>query len=191
MNTSAESMSRRSRIGIIWLFVLTISFVPALFRNVGHPDTLTLLKKVGDKYAKAAYAQQAFDPTVVGGLQVQPSIQTANIGNGIVLHYVDQGRGTPLIFVHGSLSDGGYWADQIGQFAEHYRAIAYSRRYNYPNSNPARAGYSAVADADDLAAFIRTLRLGQGRGDRSLLRCAHSLVSSSQPQRTCARSCLG
>jgi len=53
MNTSAESMSRRSRIGIIWLFVLTISFVPALFRNVGRPDTLTLLKKVGDKYAKA------------------------------------------------------------------------------------------------------------------------------------------
>jgi len=46
-------MSRRSRIGIIWLFVLTISFVPALFRNVGRPDTLTLLKKVGDKYAKA------------------------------------------------------------------------------------------------------------------------------------------
>ena len=60
MNTSAESMSRRSRIGVIWLFVLTISF-PALFRNVaasgpqedGRPDALTLLKMVGDKYAMA------------------------------------------------------------------------------------------------------------------------------------------
>jgi len=108
-----------------------------------------------------AYAQRAFYSTVVGGLQVQPTIQTADIGNDIVLHYVDQGKGTPLIFVHGSLSDGGYWADQVGQFAEHYRAIAYSRRYNYPNNNPARAGYSAVADAEDLAAFIRALHLGK------------------------------
>jgi|SRR5215467_2513475 len=98
-----------------------------------------------------AYAQQAFYSTVVRGLPVQPTIQTADIGGGIVLHYVDQGKGTPLIFVHGSLSDGGYWADQIGPFAEYYRAIASSRPYNYPNSNPPRAGYSAVADAEDLA----------------------------------------
>lgn len=90
-----------------------------------------------------------------------PTIRTVDIGNGITLHYVDQGKGTPVIFVHGSLSDGGYWADQVGQFAEHYRAIAYSRRYNYPNSNPSRAGYSAVVDAEDLAAFIRALRLGK------------------------------
>jgi len=45
------------------LFVLTISLVPVLFRNVaasgpqgdGRPDALTLLKKVGDKYAKATW----------------------------------------------------------------------------------------------------------------------------------------
>src|SRR5260370_34755744 len=64
-----------------------------------------------------------------------PIIQAVEIGNGITLHYVDQGKGVPVIFVHGSLSDGGYWADQVGEFAKHYRAISYSRRYNYPNSN--------------------------------------------------------
>ncbi len=90
-----------------------------------------------------------------------PIIRTADIGHGITLHYVEEGTGTPLIFVHGSLSDGGYWADQIGPFARHYRAIAYSRRYNYPNVNPARPGYSAVVDAEDLAAFIHTLHLGK------------------------------
>ena len=90
-----------------------------------------------------------------------PIIQAVEIGNGITLHYVDQGKGVPVIFVHGSLSDGGYWADQVGEFAKHYRAIAYSRRYNYPNSNPARAGYSAVVDAEDLAAFIDALHLGR------------------------------
>ena len=88
-------------------------------------------------------------------------LQTANIGHGLALHYVEQGTGTPLIFVHGSLSDGGYWADQIGPFAKHYRAIAYSRRYNHPNLNPVRRGYSAVVDAEDLAAFIHTLHLGK------------------------------
>ena len=90
-----------------------------------------------------------------------PPIHAASIGQGITLHYVDEGTGVPVIFVHGSLSDGGYWADQIGPFAEHYRAIAYSRRYNYPNTNPPRPGYSAVADSDDLSALIRTLHLGK------------------------------
>src|SRR5215467_310760 len=70
-----------------------------------------------------------------------PQIHAADIGHGITLHYVDEGSGVPVIFVHGSLRDGGYWADQIGPFAKHYRAIAYSRRYNYPNTNPQRPGY--------------------------------------------------
>ena len=91
----------------------------------------------------------------------EPQIHAASIGHGITLHYVDEGSGVPVIFVHGSLSDGGYWADQIGPFAKHYRAIAYSRRYNYPNMNPARPGYSAMVDAEDLAAFIHALHLGK------------------------------
>lgn len=90
-----------------------------------------------------------------------PIVRSVNIGHGIALHYVEEGAGTPVVFVHGSLSDGGYWADQLAPFAERYRAIAYSRRYNYPNVNPARPGYSAVVDAKDLAAFIQTLHLGK------------------------------
>jgi pimeloyl-ACP methyl ester carboxylesterase len=107
-------------------------------------------------------AQEPLRSKALGDRQSDaPNIRTVDIGNGITLHYVDQGKGTPVIFVHGSLSDGGYWADQVGRFAEQYRAIAYSRRYNYPNSNPARSGYSAVVDAQDLAAFIHTLHLGK------------------------------
>lgn len=90
-----------------------------------------------------------------------PAIKVADIGDGISLHYVDEGKGTPVIFVHGSLSDSGYWADQILEFAKYYRAIAYSRRYNFPNENPARASYSAAVDAEDLAALIHTLHLGK------------------------------
>src|SRR5215469_6186825 len=89
----------------------------------------------------------------------ETQIHAASVGHGIRLHYVSEGTGVPVIFVHGSLSDGGYWADQIAQFAKHYRAIAYSRRYNYPNTNPPRPGYSAIIDSDDLAALIHTLHL--------------------------------
>jgi pimeloyl-ACP methyl ester carboxylesterase len=91
----------------------------------------------------------------------ESATRAVDIGDGITLHYVEQGSGTPVVFVHGSLSDYGYWDAQVRAFSGQYRAIAYSRRYNPPNQNPARAGYSAVKDADDLAAFISALQLGR------------------------------
>jgi pimeloyl-ACP methyl ester carboxylesterase len=83
----------------------------------------------------------------------------AAIGNGVVLHYAEEGHGTPVVFIHGSLSDYGYWKDAVDTFSKTYHAIAYSRRYNFPNDNPAASGYSAITDADDLAAFLKTLHL--------------------------------
>ena len=35
-----------------------------------------------------------------------PIIRTVDIGHGVTQHYVEVGKGTPVIFVHGSLSDG-------------------------------------------------------------------------------------
>lgn len=101
--------------------------------------------------------------TAIGIAQTNaaPAIQIVDIGQGITLHYVEQGTGTSVIFVHGSLSDGGYWANEVAAFGKNYRAIAYSRRYNYPNDNPARPGYSAIVDSEDLAALIHTLHLGK------------------------------
>jgi len=90
-----------------------------------------------------------------------PQFKTVEIGSGVTLHYAEEGKGVPVVFVHGSLSDYGYWRDQVPQFAKHYRAIAYSRRYNFPNTNPPIDGYSAITDADDLAAFIKALHLGR------------------------------
>ena len=45
----------------------------------------------------------------------------------------------------------------MGPFGARYHAIAYSRRYDFPNRNPYRTGYSAITDADDLAKLVRTL----------------------------------
>lgn len=102
----------------------------------------------------------AFAATPVFAREIgPPAFKSAAIGDGMHLHYVEQGQGRPLIFIHGSLSDYTYWKPQFPFFTPDRRVIAYSRRYNWPNDNPARAGYSAIADADDLAAFIETLGL--------------------------------
>jgi pimeloyl-ACP methyl ester carboxylesterase len=100
-------------------------------------------------------------PAVGQAASAQPEIQQVQIGNGVELHYVELGRGEPVIFVHGSLSDGSFWNPQLGPFAEKYHVIAYSRRYNQPNTNKALPGYSAVGDADDLAGLIVKLHLGR------------------------------
>jgi pimeloyl-ACP methyl ester carboxylesterase len=89
-----------------------------------------------------------------------PALKSAAIP-GAVLHYVERGRGSSVVFVHGSLSDGGYWSDEVAFFGRTHRAVAYSRRYDSPNDNEIRPGYSAVADADDLAALSKKLGLGR------------------------------
>jgi pimeloyl-ACP methyl ester carboxylesterase len=90
------------------------------------------------------------------------AIRRVVVSGGVELHYGEGGTGASVVFVHGSLSDGGYWNDQLGPFAASgYRAIACSRRYNPPNTNIAQPGYSAATEADDLAALFEKLQLGK------------------------------
>jgi len=82
--------------------------------------------------------------------------------NGVELHYIEQGQGEPLILLHGGIGDYRSWEPQIKAFSHHYHVISYSRRYNYPNNNPLTAkNHSAYVEANDLAAFIRKLKLGR------------------------------
>ena len=80
---------------------------------------------------------------------------------GTELSYIDSGRGTPLVLIHGSGSDYRIWMSQIRPLAAKYRVIAYSRRYHTPN--PWRgdgSDYSPALHADDLVALLRSLNLG-------------------------------
>jgi pimeloyl-ACP methyl ester carboxylesterase len=83
------------------------------------------------------------------------------VGDGVELHYVERGKGVAVLFVHGTLGNYAVWDGQLGPFAEAYRAIAYSRRYNHPNTNKLRPQHSALVEAEDLAAFIKKLDLGK------------------------------
>ncbi|MBK8900022.1 MAG: alpha/beta hydrolase [Anaerolineaceae bacterium] len=88
-----------------------------------------------------------------------------NIQAGDVsLAYVERGQGAPLVLLHGSgPTDLRTWGQQIEPFAEHYRVIAYSQRYHYPNAwlDDDSSVLSTYVHASDLAALIAALQLGR------------------------------
>ena len=90
-----------------------------------------------------------------------PEIKSVFV-NGDSLHYIEIGKGDPVIFVHGTLDDYRLWYMQMDTFAKNHRVIAYSRRYAYPNKQVSddSADYTPAIHAKDLAGFIQTLGLG-------------------------------
>lgn len=96
--------------------------------------------------------------SLTSGHEVLP--QKLTIADDVVLHYVERGEGDPIVFVHGLMDEYSVWLPQLEAFSKQgYRAIAYSRRLNYPNSNRIRPNHSASLEADDLAALVRKLNL--------------------------------
>lgn len=82
--------------------------------------------------------------------------------NGVELHYIEQGAGEALVLVHGGLGDYRSWEPHLGPFSRRFRVLSYSRRYSYPNKNHVIGrDHSVFAEADDLAATISRLQLGQ------------------------------
>jgi pimeloyl-ACP methyl ester carboxylesterase len=77
---------------------------------------------------------------------------------GARLDYVEKGDGAPVVLVHGSASDRRTWQAQIDGLGARYRAIAYSRRYHWPNERiEEHADYSMAEHVEDLDAFLRSL----------------------------------
>ncbi|MCF4121053.1 alpha/beta hydrolase [Antribacter sp. KLBMP9083] len=81
--------------------------------------------------------------------------------NGIDLHYIEQGQGQPVVFVHGGFGDYRVWAQQWDAFARTYRAIAVSCRGYWPNEklDPDET-ITLDTFVDDLTEFVRTVGAG-------------------------------
>ena len=92
--------------------------------------------------------------------QAVPEVKSVFI-NGDSIHYIDIGKGDPVVFVHGTLGDYRTWGAQMDTFSKNHRVIAYSRRFALPNKQMINdsADYSAIAHAKDLAEFIKALKL--------------------------------
>jgi pimeloyl-ACP methyl ester carboxylesterase len=96
----------------------------------------------------------------VASQQKPPLVQQITV-NGVDLFYVDQGKGAPVVFVHGAIGDLRYWEPQRGDFTKQHRFISYSFRYHGTSPWPDGGKlYTAEQHAADLAAFISELKAG-------------------------------
>lgn len=111
--------------------------------------------------------------SVVGALVICSVISTLTAAsdikrisaNGAEFAYIEVGQGDPVLFVHGGLQDYRMWEAYLPKFAERYRAIAYSRRNNFPNAMSTDGMPDGAADlhGEDLAAFVRALGVSKVR----------------------------
>src|SRR3954453_8858651 len=111
-----------------------------------------------------AMASILFIGCTMGTAAMADEVKRAS-ANGTELSYVEVGQGEPVIFVHGGLQDYRMWQEHLPKFASRYRAIAYSRRNNFPNDASPDGMPDGAADAhgEDLAAFVRALGLSKVR----------------------------
>jgi pimeloyl-ACP methyl ester carboxylesterase len=93
--------------------------------------------------------------------QTVPEVKSVFI-NGDSLHYIEIGKGEPIVFVHGTLGDYRVWRTIMDTFAKSHRVIAYSRRFAYPNTQIINdsTDYSLTIYSKDLAEFLKALKLG-------------------------------
>ncbi|MEI6159739.1 MAG: alpha/beta hydrolase [Roseococcus sp.] len=86
-----------------------------------------------------------------------PSIRTED---GVDLHYIEAGEGTPLVFAHEFAGDARSWEPQIRFFSRRYRCIAFHARGYPPSSVPTSPkSYGQDRATDDIAAVIKALNL--------------------------------
>lgn len=76
--------------------------------------------------------------------------------NGIRLHYVMGGQGTPVFLVHGFLETWYHWRLIMPQLAEQYTVVAVDMR-GYGDSDKPMEGYDQATIAEDLYQLAQTL----------------------------------
>jgi pimeloyl-ACP methyl ester carboxylesterase len=82
--------------------------------------------------------------------------------NGVQLHYVEQGQGVPLVFVHEFAGDSESWRPQIAFFGRRYRAIAFNARGYPPSDVPDDvAAYSQRQAAEDIRGVLDALGIAR------------------------------
>ena len=104
---------------------------------------------------------------LVAGLQnysicfaAAPEVKQMQV-NGVNLSYIEQGKGAPVVFMHGAFSDHRVWEPQREAVANRFRFIAFTQRYFGINKWPdSGEQYSQVNHTADLAEFIRKLDAG-------------------------------
>jgi pimeloyl-ACP methyl ester carboxylesterase len=100
-------------------------------------------------------------PPSVAWAQPSPPGQVIHV-NGIDLHYVDRGKGEPLLLVHGIGGCGGQWGTIADGLAENYRLIIPDLR-SHGWSTGAASSFTTLNASEDIAALLNSLGLRRVR----------------------------
>lgn len=85
-----------------------------------------------------------------------PFVDTSEVS----LYYESEGKGKPIVFLHGFTLDRRMWQRQVEFFSRKYRVIVYDSRGHGKSSCPA-TGYSRQDRVRDLREFSQKLKLGK------------------------------
>jgi esterase len=81
--------------------------------------------------------------------------------NDYDMRYIEMGEGTPLVLVHGSLSDYRVWSPVLGPLSRKHRVIVPSLRHFFPDHWDGTGGSFTIAQhVSDLIQFIEALDVG-------------------------------
>jgi hypothetical protein len=98
--------------------------------------------------------------------------------NGISLFYATIGHGSPVLLLHGGLSNSDYWGNQIKALAPHHTVIVVDSPGHGRSTRDARPyGYDLMAD--DVVALLDTLHITKadvGWSDGATLGLARKLA---------------
>lgn len=78
----------------------------------------------------------------------------------IKLHYIEKGKGFPLVLLHGNGEDLTYFENQIGFFSKYYHVIAIDTR-GHGASPRGTAPFTLAQFSDDLKAFLDEMAIGK------------------------------
>jgi 3-oxoadipate enol-lactonase len=81
--------------------------------------------------------------------------------NGVKLHYEESGKGSPIVLVHGMGGTVFDWVMQIPFFSKFYHVVAVEMR-DHGESDKWSRPYDIKMFSEDLAQFVRKLKLGKG-----------------------------
>src|SRR5215469_7252837 len=90
--------------------------------------------------------------------------QQLPLSNGVRLYVVDEGSGTPVVFVHGVMMSGRFFARQVPYFSPSFRVIVPDLR-GHGQSEKVLHGHSVANYAHDLQALFDSLQIERPLGD--------------------------
>ncbi|MEU6421323.1 alpha/beta fold hydrolase [Streptomyces spiralis] len=81
--------------------------------------------------------------------------------NGFRMHYMQGGKGSPLVLIHGFPQTWAEWRNQMGPLAKNHTVIAVDLR-GMGNSEVTKSGYQTAQMAGDVHELLKQLKLNKG-----------------------------